>query len=281
MSVRSPTLRRRRLGMELRRLRETAHLTIEQVAKELECSDSKISRIETGQVSATPRDVRDILDIYGVPEEERKDLIQIAREARQKAWWHAYTDLPLSTFVGLEAAASSMSIYAAQILPALFQTRDYAQAVIRVIHHSLNSEDIERRVELCMVRQSLLAGDDPPELWVVMDEAAIRRQVGGSEVMRKQIEQLIKVGSLPNVTLQVLPFVNGEHTGLDGAFMIVSFPEEADPNMVYIENTAAKDLYVEETDVVQEYEVLFDHLRASALAPADSVQFLANVAREL
>jgi transcriptional regulator with XRE-family HTH domain len=279
--VRSPTLRRRRLGMELRRLRETARLTIEDVAKELECSDSKISRIETGQVSATPRDVRDMLEIYGVPEKERKELIQIAREARQKAWWHAYTDLPLSAFVGLEAAASSMSIYAAQVLPGLFQTRDYARAVIKGIHHSLALDDIERRVELRMERQSLLEGDDPPKLWVVVDEAAVRRQVGGSEVMRQQIERLIEMASFPNVTLQILPFVNGEHTGLDGAFMIVGFPEEADPNVVYIENTAAKDLYVEDKDVVREYDIMFDHLRAAALSPSDSIGFLERALKEL
>ena len=219
-----------------------------------------------------------MLAIYGVAQDEREELIQIAREARQKAWWHEYTDLPLSAFVGLEAAASSMSTYAAQVIPGLFQTREYARAVIRGIHHSLASDDIERQVELRMERQSLLTADDPPKLWVVVDEAAVRRQVGGPEVMREQIENLIKIGSFPNVTLQILPFAKGEHAGLDGAFMIVGFPEQADPNMVYIENTAAKDLYVEDTDVVREYDVLFDHLRASALSPTESVSFLRGLA---
>jgi hypothetical protein len=280
MPVRSPTLRRRRLGMELRRLREEADLTIDQVAKELECSDSKISRMETGQVGATPRDVRDMLAIYNVTGEQRDGLIEIAREAKQKAWWHAYTDLPISAFVGLEAAASSISIYAALVLPGLFQTQNYARALLRGIHHSLPSEEIERLVELRMARQSLLTEQDPPKLWVVLDEAAVRRQVGGPDVMREQVEQLIKFESSPNVTLQVLPFANGEHTGLDGAFMIIGFPEQADPNLAYIEHTIAKDLYLEDTDVVRRYDVLFDHLRAVALPPNESVSFLEKLLAE-
>jgi transcriptional regulator with XRE-family HTH domain len=281
MPVRSPTLRRRRLGMELRRLREAAHLTIEQVAKELEVSDSKISRIETGQVGATPRDVRDILEIYGAPEDQRGELIQIAREARQRAWWHAYTDLPLSAFVGLEAAASSMSTYAALVLPGLFQTRDYARAILAGIHHNLTSEEIERQVELRMERQSLLTAADPPKLWVVIDEAAVRRRVGGPEVMQEQLEQLIRIGLLPHVTLQALPFANGEHPGLDGTFLIIGFPEQADPNMVYIEHAFAKDLYVEDSSVVQSYDVLFDHLRAAALSPNESAAFFKRALEQL
>jgi transcriptional regulator with XRE-family HTH domain len=278
--TRSPTVRRRRLGIELRRLREAAGLTIERVAETLECSDSKISRIETAQVGATPRDVRDMLDIYGVIGEQRDDLVQIAREARQRGWWYEYGDVPISALVGFEAAASSMSIFAMVLIPGLLQVRDYARAVIRAIGHDLPLKEIERRVELRMARQGLLAGDDPPKLWVVLDEAALRRRVGGPSVMREQLEHLGEVAALPNVTLQVLPFATGEHAGMDGEFTIVGFPDQADPNVVYIQNTTS-DLYLEDPATVKQYDSLFDHLRASALGPAESVTLLADAAKEL
>jgi hypothetical protein len=277
---RSPTVRRRRLGIELRRLREGADLTIERVAEKLECSDSKISRIETGQVRATPRDVRDMLEIYGASDQQRDELMQIAREARQKGWWHEYGDVPISALVGLEAEASSMSMYAALLVPGLVQTPDYARAVLHAILHHLPSAEIERRVDLRMARQSQLTQDEPPKLWVVTDEAALRRRVGGFEVMHEQLKRLREVTTLPNVTLQVLPFSGGEHAGMDGEFTIIGFPDQADPNLVYIENTR-NDLYIEDPAVVQQYDSLFDHLRAAALAPSETVPFLEMVAKEL
>jgi transcriptional regulator with XRE-family HTH domain len=148
LSSRTPTIRRRRLAAELRRLREAAGLTIDQVAEALECSSSKISRIETEQVSATPRDVRDMLSLYGVEGQQRDALLQVSREARQKGWWFQYRDLPEATLVGLEAAASSLRIWEPIRIPALFQTREYARASLRAVRPTLNAEDIERRVEL-------------------------------------------------------------------------------------------------------------------------------------
>lgn len=276
----SPTVRRRRLGIELRRLRDEAGLTIDRVAEALECSDSKVSRIETGQVSATPRDVRDMLQIYGVDEQQREELVQMAREARQKGWWHAFGDIPVPAIVGFEAAASSMSHYAALTIPFLFQTSDYARTVLHAIRADLPSDELERRVELRMARQSLLSQNEAPSFWVVVDEAVLRRQVGGSETMRSQLERLEEMAQLPNVTLQVLPFASGEHAGMDGGFTIIGFPEQADPNLVYIENTTS-DLYVEDARAVRQYDVLFDHLRATALAPADSAQFVAAAKKDL
>lgn len=280
MPPRSPTVRRRRLGIELRRLREEAGWTIDRVAEALECSDSKISRIETGQVSATPRDVRDMLQVYGVDEDQRDELVQIAREARQKGWWHAFGDIPVPAIVGFETEASSLSLYAALVIPFFFQTPDYARAVLRAVRSGLAPDQLERLLELRMARQSLLTRDEPALFWVVLDEAALRRQVGGTETMRNQLERLEEIVTLPNVTLQILPFASGEHAGLAGGFTIIGFAEQADPNLVYIENTTS-DLYVEDAAAVRQYDLSFNHLRASALSPADSVQFLAAAKKDI
>jgi transcriptional regulator with XRE-family HTH domain len=277
---RSPTVRRRRLGNELRRLREEAGWTIDRVAEAMECSDSKISRIETGQVGATPRDVRDMLQIYGVDEEQRDELVQMAREARQKGWWHAFGDIPVPAIVGFETAASSISLYAALAIPFLFQTSDYARAVLRALRGDMRPEELERLFELRMARQSLVTQPEPPLFWVVLDEAALRRRVGGPATMHAQLERLKEVAVLPNVTLQVLPFSSGEHAGMDGGFTIIGFAERADPNVVYIENTTS-DLYVEDSAAVAKYDSLFNHLRASALAPAESIELLTTVQNDL
>jgi transcriptional regulator with XRE-family HTH domain len=280
VAARSPTVRRRRLGIELRRLREEAGLTIDRVAERLECSDSKISRIETGQVGATPRDVRDMLEIYGVGDEQRAELMQIAREARQKGWWHAYGDVPVPPAVAFEAEAFSMSVYQSLVVPGLLQTADYARAVLRGTRPELAPDQLERRVELRMARQSLLTKDQPPALWVVLDEAALRRLIGGLEVMRQQLERLSEIGALPNVTLQVLPFTSGEHAGLEGEFTLIGFPDPGDPNVVYIEMPST-DLWLEDVAVVRQYDHLFDLLRAAALSPAESAGFITKVAKEL
>jgi transcriptional regulator with XRE-family HTH domain len=280
VAARSPTVRRRRLGIELRRLREEASLTIDQVAARLECSDSKISRIETGQVSATPRDVRDMLDIYEVGNEQRAELMQIAREARQKGWWHAYGDVPVPPAVAFEAEAFSMSIYQSLVVPGLLQTMDYARAVLRATRPELALDQIERRVELRMARQSILTRDQPPALWVVLDEPVLRRLIGGPEVMRQQLERLSEVGALPNVTLQLLPFTSGEHAGLDGEFTLIGFPDPGDPNVVYIE-MPSNDLWLEDAASVRQYDHLFDLLRAAALSPAESAALITRAAKEL
>jgi transcriptional regulator with XRE-family HTH domain len=276
----SPTVRRRRLALELRRLREAAGMTIEHVAKSLECSDSKISRIETARVRATPRDVRDLLALYGVTGTRQAGLIQLAREARQTGWWHqAYGDLPVRALVGLEDAAASISYYVQQLVPGLLQTEDYARAVLRAIRLDLGPAEVERRVGLRMARQSLLTRDEPPELWAVIDEAVLRRVVGGQEVMRQQLKRLAEAAARPNVTLQVLPFTAGEHAGMDGPFTILGFPDPADPDVVYLEHTTS-DLYLEDPEATTRYARLFDHLRAESLGPDDSAEFFAMVAEE-
>jgi transcriptional regulator with XRE-family HTH domain len=276
----SPTVLRRRLGSELRGLREAAGLTIEQVAQRMEVSSSKISRIETARVGATRRDVRDLLDIYGISGDLQDALLKIAREARQKNWLGAYSDFPFAAYADMEGAASSIRIYSALVVPGLLQTVDYARAVIRAIRVDIEQEELDRRVDLRIGRQSILTGEDPPALWVVLDEAALARMVGGPEVQRAQLQRLVEATAIPRVTLQVLPFAAGAHSGLDGEFTIIGFKEEADQDVVFIENTTS-DLYVESADAIRRYSLLFDHLRAKALDPAHSADFFARVAKEL
>lgn len=275
----SPTIRRRRLGAELRRRREAAGITIEAVADRLECSASKISRIETGYTIATPRDVHDLLGIYGVVGVECDELVQIAREARQKGWWHPYSTVLTGAYVGLEAAAASVRAYEQQVVPGLLQTEDYAQAMIRAARPDITSEEVERRVRVRLGRQSLLTQDDPIDLWVVLDEAVMSRPVGGDAVMRAQLERLVAAADLPNVTLQLLPFATGAHAGMDGTFAILDFPEPRDPDVVYAEN-ATGGLFLEKADELRKYIFIFDHIRAAALRPEESVALIAKLAKE-
>jgi transcriptional regulator with XRE-family HTH domain len=272
-SSRTSAIQHKRLATQLRQLRESAGLTIDQVAEALECSSSKISRIETGQVTATPRDVRDILALYGVETQLRDALVQTAREARQQGWWHQYRDLPGIHLVGLEAAASSLRIYEMSFVPALLQTEEYARATSQAVRPNLTEREIARRAELQVARQRLLSQSDPPAVWAVIDEAALRRQVGGSEAMNRQIERIQNAVKLPTVTIQVLPFDVGEHAGMNGAFTIISFPDAADTDIVYMDNAIARPR-LEEANAVQQYTLLFDHIRASALSPTESMKFL-------
>jgi transcriptional regulator with XRE-family HTH domain len=277
---RSPTVRRRRLGLELRRLREATELTIERVAEILECSDSKISRIETGQVGATARDVRDMLELYGVNGIQRDKLVQIAREGRQKGWWHTYDDTVLRALIGFEAEATTIRTYSALLVPGLLQTVDYARAITRAVRPDLSPEEVEGRVKVRTARQVHLMENDPPTHWVILDEAVLRRVVGGREVMDEQVQHLLKAAASPWTTLRVLPFKAREHAGMDGSFVIYGFPEVADPDVVYLEN-ATSDLYLEKAEEVRRYTALFDHLRGAALTPEESVALLATSALDL
>jgi transcriptional regulator with XRE-family HTH domain len=276
----SPTVRRRRLAMELRRLRETAELTIDEVGEKLECSASKISRIETGHVGVTPRDVRDMLEVYGIDDDEREALVQLAREARKKGWWHAYNEVFTGSFVGLESDASSLHTHQALLVPGLLQTEDYTRAVIRAIRPDAPETDVGRRVDARMTRQKLLYEAHPPEYWAVLDEAVLHRAVGGPRIMREQLLRLVELAALPHVTLQVVPFSAGAHAGLEGPFLILGFPEQADPDVVYVENTTTG-VYLEQPSDVHRYTLMFDHLRAAALKPDDTVDLIERAADRL
>lgn len=276
----SPTVRRRRLASELRRLREAAKLTIDEVGEKLECSASKISRIETGHVGVTPRDVRDMLELYALAEDEREALVQLAREARKKGWWHAFNEVFTGAFVGLESDASSLRTYQSLLVPGLLQTEDYTRAVIKAIAPDYSEEIVERRVTARQSRQTLLNDQQPPEFWVIMDEAVLHRTVGGPDIMRGQLRRLLETAQLPHVTLQVLPFEAGAHAGMEGPFMILGFPEQADPDVVYVENTTSGS-YLEEPSEVHRYTLMFDHLRATALKPADTLLMVKQAAERL
>jgi transcriptional regulator with XRE-family HTH domain len=283
VSDHSPTVRRRRLALELRRLREAARLTCEEVADHLECSASKISRVETGRVSVSPRDVRDMLDLYGVPAAQRESLVQLARDSRQKGWWHAFSDTmqpQFATYVGLESAASEIRIYEVSLIPELLQTEDYARVVIRSGMMSSPSDDVERQVALRMARQPAITRDDPPKVWAVLDEAALRRQVGGPGLMRLQLEHLLAQAALPNVAVQVIPFGGGAHPAMGRPFIILVFPERVDTDVVYLEDLTSA-LYLEDVAEVDRYNVFFNHLRATALSFEDSSALITSVLKEM
>lgn len=275
----SPTIRRRRLGAELRRHRDAAGVTIDMVADRLGWSASKVSRIETGHTSATPRDVQDMLDIYGVSATETRELVQISREARLKGWWHPYSTVLTGAYVGLEAAAGSVRAYEQQVVPGLLQTEAYAAALISAGRPDVTTEETLRRVHVRRARQSLLIQDDPIDLWVVLDEAVVSRPVGGDEVMRDQLRHLAVTSELPNVTLQILPFDVGAHAGMDGTFAILDFPEAEDPGVVFVEN-ATGGLFLEKSDELRRYGLIFDHIRSTALTPEESRKMITRRAEE-
>jgi transcriptional regulator with XRE-family HTH domain len=265
--------------MEMRRHREAAGVTIDAVAARIGCSTSKVSRIETGHTGATPTDVQNILDIYGVDAAIKAELVQIAREARQKGWWHPFSTVLTGAYVGLEAAARSVRTYEQQVVPGLLQSEEYAIAMIQAARLGDIDQEIEQRVHVRMARQSLLTSDDPIDLRVVLDEAVLSRPVGGDEVMRDQLRRLIEAARLPNVTLQILPFAVGAHAGMDGTFAILEFEEERDADVVFTEN-ATGGLFLEKFEELQKYQAIFDAIQATALDPDQSAEMMEMLAEE-
>ena len=276
----NPTVRRRRLGAELRRLREQKGMTAEDVAQQLLVSQSKISRLENGRRSISQRDVRDLCTVYGVTDEAMVEgLMTMARESRQRGWWHAFGDLPYSVYIGLEQEAAKILVYESLLLPGLLQTREYAQALVTGIQPDRDLEAVNRRVDVRMQRQERIHGEDPVDLWAVIDEAALQRTVGNPEIMRAQLEHLAQLGDMPHVNIQVLPFRSGAHPGMSGAFSILEFPESADTAVVYLEGVTS-DLYLEKELDVRRYTGLYEHLRASALSTAESKALIVDKAKE-
>jgi transcriptional regulator with XRE-family HTH domain len=279
----SPTVRRKRLGIELRRLREQAELTCEDVGLRLECSGTRISRIETGRISVRPGDVRELLEIYGVTGIEADSLVQLAREARRKGWWHTYGRvLPtwFEAYIGLESEAVRLRDFQALVVPGLLQTEDYARAVLRAAPHAERAENIDRQVELRMERQAILDQESPPRLWLVLSEGVLRTHVGGPPVMRAQLGRLADAAERRNVTLQVLPFTTAAHVHPVSPFTMLEFPDPADPAVVYLEHLTGS-LFIENEDEVRRYKVVFDHLCAEALGTGESAELIARVRDEL
>ncbi|MET8451413.1 helix-turn-helix domain-containing protein [Streptomyces sp. NPDC005209] len=277
----NPTVRRRRLGQELRRLRELKGMTAEEVAERLLVSQSKISRLENGRRSISQRDVRDLCGVYEV-EDQRvvESLMEMARDSRQQGWWHAFGDIPYSVYIGLETDAESLRVYEPQLVTGLLQTRAYAEALVQGALPETSTNDIDKRVQVRMRRQERITAEhNPLRLWVVLDEAALRRMVGSRLVMREQLEHLIEMSQLPHVTVQVLPFEVGAHPGLNGQYAILEFADAADSSVVYLEGVTS-DLYLEKAHDVQKYAVMYEHLRAQSLNVDQSRQFIADAAKE-
>ena len=279
-----PTVRRRRLGTELRRLRDSAGYKLEEVAGMLGVAPSTLSRIETGKAPTKSSYLSQLLELYRVTDAgQRQILVDMAREGHRKGWWAAYDDvLPsgLGVYVGLEAEASGLRSYEIGVVHGLLQTPDYARAVLRASAPRHTADQIERLVDLRMERQRRLDDDPPLDLWVIHDEAVIRRTVGGPVVMRHQLAHLLVAAGLPGVTLQVLPFDTGAHAGHDGPFSIVEFYDRSDSEVVYVESTAGPIDLEKDRDVRVSAEV-FDRLRAAALPPEASLDLISGAAREL
>ncbi|GAA1014390.1 helix-turn-helix transcriptional regulator [Streptomyces thermogriseus] len=277
----NPTVRRRRLGQELRRLRELKGMTAEEVAERLLVSQSKISCLENGRRSISQRDVRDLCGVYEVKDQRVvESLMQMAKDSRQQGWWHSFGDIPYSVYIGLETDAASLRVYDPQVVPGLLQTRPYAEALITGALPETAPADIEKRVQVRMRRQERIsATENPLRLWAVLDEAALRRVVGNRSVMREQLEHLVEQSLLPHVTVQVIPFEMGAHPGLNGQYAILEFPDAADSSVVYIEGVTS-DLYLEKANDVRKYSVMYEHLRAQALNVEQTRQFIADIAKE-
>jgi DNA-binding XRE family transcriptional regulator len=278
-----PTVLRLMLGNQLQRLREAAGLTPDQAGYEIRASRSKIGRMEKGRVSFKERDVADLLTLYGIADEQqRAGMLSLARQANTPGWWSNYSDVLADWFemyLGLEAAASIIRTFELQFVHGLLQTEAYARAVTLLGHNATPAEDIDRRVSLRLRRQDLLTGPEPPRVWSVIDEAALRRPVGGRAVMRAQLNHLTEVAELPTVTIQVVPFGRGGHAAASGSFTILRFAEPALPDVVYIEHLTSA-LYLEKPGDVDHYMEVMNHLSTQALTPADTTRFLTEMTRE-
>lgn len=277
------TVRRILLGSQLRRLREAKGISREEAGYEIRASESKISRMELGRVSFKDRDVADLLTMYGVTDEtEREALLNLTREANATGWWHSYGDILPSWFqvyVGLEEAASVIRTYEVQFVPGLLQTADYARAVIMAGQPNASAAEVERRVGLRTQRQLILNRDRPPRLWAVLDEAALRRPIGGRDVMRGQIQHLIDSAAHPHVTIQVMPFRFGAHAAEGGPFTLLRFPEPDLPDVVYLEQLTSA-LYLDKRDDVDQYTEVMERLSVDGLPPDRSVDLLARILKE-
>jgi Domain of unknown function (DUF5753)/Helix-turn-helix domain len=278
-----PTVLRILLGAHLRRLREAQGVSREDAGWEIRASESKISRMELGRVSFKERDVGDLLTLYGLDDaEERERLIALARQANTPGWWHRYGDvLPswFQSYLGLEAAASLIRTYEVQFVPGLLQTADYARAVVLLGHGRARAEEVDRRVDLRVRRQTVLDRPDPLQLWAVVDEAVLRRPIGSRAVMQAQLEALLEATQRPNIRLQVVPFHTGGHSAAGGAFSILRFPDQELPDIVYVEQLASA-LYLDKRDDVELYVEAMERLCVEADTPDRTPETLRGILKE-
>ncbi|WP_436837400.1 helix-turn-helix domain-containing protein [Micromonospora matsumotoense] len=279
-----PTVLRMLLGAQLRRLREASGVTREGAGWEIRSSESKISRMELGRVGFKERDVADLLTLYGVTAAADRDaLLKLARDANSPGWWHRYGDvLPgwFQSYLGLEAAAALIRSYEVQFVPGLLQTPEYARAVVLLGHRGAAVEEVDRRVELRVQRQQVLHRPDPPQLWAVIDEAALRRPIGGPQVMRGQLTALIEATRSPHIRLQVIPFDAGGHAAAGGAFTILRFGDDDLPDIVYIEQLTSA-LYLDKREDLDYYAAAMERLCVEATPPERTPEVLTRLRDEL
>jgi transcriptional regulator with XRE-family HTH domain len=275
------TVGSRRLVIELKQFRDAARLTGEQVAEQMGWSVAKVYRIEGDRVRILARDVQRLLKLYGISGEQAEAVMELARMARVKDWWHQYSGaIPewFQFYVGLEAATSAMQEYNAELVTGLLQTEAYARAVMAAaMRADTDDHEIDRQIAVRMERQKRLTAPDAPTLWAIMNEAVLHRQVGGPQAMRDQLAHIHQIAGRPNVTIQVLPFTAGAHPAMLGSFTLMQFPDPADPDVVYLE-TGTGALYLEKPEDVRRYSLMIDYLRAQALGPAESVALIAQLA---
>ena len=272
----SPSMRRRRLAAELRRLRAEADLSIEEAAGKLNWPGSKVSRIENRQVGISPRDLRKLLDLYHVEDRAyREELLEMGRRATERGWWQSYSGGVVPTayanLIGLETEAATIRTYEPELVPGLLQTADYARAVIRAGRPTDTTGEIDRRVEVRLERQEVLTRFDPPppKVSVVLNEGVLARRVGGPEIMRAQIEHLMRERDRANITVQILPFSSGEHPAMVGPFTMLTFLDPADPAVVNVENVTGAHA-LEKPEEIRSYEDVWSAIQAKAVSPADS-----------
>lgn len=279
----TPTLRLRRLAAELRRLRAEAGLTREEVTGRTRINEATLYRIEIARARPQARTLIALMDLYGVAEEDRAELLALSRQSAEQSWLQSFpADLPepYTTFISFEGEARALLNYESLFVPGLLQTEDYARAALKRSFPTATAEQISRRAEARMSRQAVLTRDPPLRLWAIVDEAALHRPVGGPAVMRKQLEHLAAADVLPHVTLQVIPYDVGGHPGMPGSFVILQFGDATVGDVVYVE-TQAGDLFLESDTDLSRFGGVFEHLRALALPPESSVSLITRIAHDL
>lgn len=281
----SPLLPRRRLRAELRRARQASGLTQDQVAREMDWSPSKIIRIESASSGISANDLKALLQLYGVTDSAQVDsLLALARAGRERSPSSAYRDVappPLLALIEYESAAHAVRQFENMFIPGILQTEDYARAVIQDYYDEpLGSDKLRALVELRVQREGLFDSDNPPSFHFILDEAAIRRLVGGSSVMRSQLGQLIELAGRPHITIEVIPFSAGLHPGMKGPFEIIEFADPADSDIVYLESPRG-DIFTEDPEETSMCREAFERLRKSSLGPRDSLTRLARIADEM
>jgi transcriptional regulator with XRE-family HTH domain len=275
----SPTVRRRELGVLLRSLRTERGWTVEQVAERLLVSPSKVSRLETGQRGASARDIRDLCDLYEVDQALRQQLVELAAEGKQQAWWQS-RNLYYSNYVGLEAAAASIMDFGLGVIPGLLQTADYGRAVLSSTLPALSAKVIEERLASRLERQRLLSSPSPPRFDTVIDEAVLHRPAASARVMRAQLDQLMQMSMRPNVEIRILPFAAGLLPSNTNKFIILNFDPPTVPAVVFIEHLTG-DLYLDRPDDVNAYQITFSRMREMAAAPDETRRLIRSFAAKL